>query len=295
MQHEFQIRSLSGDDLCAPFKWAAQLGWNPGIEDQTAFVQTDPQGFMGGYLGNRLIATLSAVRYDDSFGFLGFYIVDPVYRAKGYGLKVWQAGLKRLQGVASIGLDGVVSQQDNYMKSGFVLAYNNYRFALKPSNAAQTFQSMPALSNRVKIINAQTLSPQRLSDLYAFDREHFPTQRDSFIRQWIASPSHHCVVAVQEGDVRGYGVIRPCLSGYKVGPLLAQTSEIAYNVFAALLQTVQTDQTVYLDCPHANPDAIKMAQSLGMDVVFKTARMYKGIIPSLPIDHLYGVTSFELG
>jgi hypothetical protein len=32
-----------------------------------------------------------------------------------------------------------------------------------------------------------------------------------------------------------------------------------------------------------------------MEVVFETARMYKGKCPELPLKRLYGVTSFELG
>jgi hypothetical protein len=27
------------------------------------------------------------------FGFLGFYIVKPEYRGKGYGIQIWNAGL----------------------------------------------------------------------------------------------------------------------------------------------------------------------------------------------------------
>jgi len=32
-----------------------------------------------------------------------------------------------------------------------------------------------------------------------------------------------------------------------------------------------------------------------MHPVFETARMYTGAIPELPMDRLFGVTSFELG
>lgn len=67
------------------------------------------------------------MKYDNSYGFLGFYIVKPEFRGRGYGLKLWQAGLKYLEG-CNVGLDGVVEQQGNYMQSGFKLAYGNIRF-----------------------------------------------------------------------------------------------------------------------------------------------------------------------
>ena len=66
------------------------------------------------------------VKYGQGFGFLGFYIARPEIRGKGYGIRVWRAGMARLQG-RNVGLDGVVAQQDNYRKSGFRLAWNNIR------------------------------------------------------------------------------------------------------------------------------------------------------------------------
>ncbi|MCG8376259.1 MAG: hypothetical protein MI702_07235 [Chlorobiales bacterium] len=30
-------------------------------------------------------------------------------------------------------------------------------------------------------------------------------------------------------------------------------------------------------------------------VVFKTARMYKGVTPELPVERIFGITTFELG
>ena len=41
--------------------------------------------------------------------------------------------------------------------------------------------------------------------------------------------------------------------------------------------------------------AIELLESLGMKMVFETARMYKGIVPDLPLPSIYGTTSFELG
>jgi hypothetical protein len=35
--------------------------------------------------------------------------------------------------------------------------------------------------------------------------------------------------------------------------------------------------------------------NLGMQPVFHTARMYIGETPELPIQEIYGITSFELG
>lgn len=76
----------------------------------------------------RKIDCISAVAYNSSFRFLGFYIVKPVYRKQGYyGFKLWQQTLHHLEHHV-IGLDGVIEQQENYRKSGFKLYYRTIRF-----------------------------------------------------------------------------------------------------------------------------------------------------------------------
>ena len=44
---------------------------------------------------------------------------------------MWQAGLAHA-GARTVGLDGVVAQQDNYRKSGFKLAYRSIRYGGEP-------------------------------------------------------------------------------------------------------------------------------------------------------------------
>ncbi len=87
MDNFYQIRTMTRKDLDIAVDWAAKEGWNPGIYDTDVFYATDPKGFLLGFLGDEPIASISSVSYDDTFGFLGFYIVKPEYRGKGYGWK----------------------------------------------------------------------------------------------------------------------------------------------------------------------------------------------------------------
>ena len=97
------------------------------------------KGFFIGELDGAPAATVSCVRYGTSFAFLGFYIVREDLRGRGYGLRIWNAAIARAGGRV-IGLDGVVTQQENYRKSGFELAYPNIRYGgtVAPLDAPQT-------------------------------------------------------------------------------------------------------------------------------------------------------------
>ncbi len=40
---------------------------------------------------------------------------------------------------------------------------------------------------------------------------------------------------------------------------------------------------------------MRLVQELGLTQRFETARMYKGPAPALPLERIFGITTFELG
>lgn len=262
--------------------WAAAEGWNPGLYDPDCFYAADPNGFLIGLLGDEPIATISAVKYGDSFGFVGFYIVKPEYRGMGYGIQIWNAGLTYLKG-RTIGLDGVVAQQSNYAKSGFTLVYRNIRYQ---GTGGGYF---PADSG------IEQLSAIPFDEICSYDKLFFPDNRVEFLRCWINQPRSIALGIRGNSKLAGYGVMRICRSGYKVGPLFADSPEFAEQLFLALKTHAQEGAPVFLDTPAVNSAALDLVKRHNMIVSFETARMYTGKSPDLPINRLFGVTTFELG
>ncbi len=277
------IRTLRRADLDLAIEWAAREGWNPGIRDAACFHAADPEGFLVASLGDEPVAVISAVRYGEAFGFVGFYIVAPGFRGQGHGLRIWQAAMERLAG-RNVGLDGVVAQQENYRNSGFRLAHRNIRYAGRhvPGGSGDDSGVAP-------------LRELPFEALAAYDRRHFPAPRDDFLRAWIAQPGGVARGLWDGGRLRGYGVIRRCRQGHKIGPLFADDPQVAEHLFQALTRSLGEGELFYLDIPETNPDAVDLVCRHDMDVVFETARMYTGDFPRLPIHAIFGVTSFELG
>jgi len=183
----------------------------------------------------------------------------------------------------NVGLDGVVAQQDNYRRSGFELAYRNVRYRGVRGAAA-------ALDARVV-----PLSSLPFADVLAYDRAFFPEERTAFLRAWVTQPHARALAAVRDGRIAGYGVVRKCREGFKVGPLFADDASLAEALFQALAMYVPEGAVLYLDVPEPNSAAITLAERHGMSVVFETARMYTGLKPKLPLARLFGVMTFELG
>jgi ribosomal protein S18 acetylase RimI-like enzyme len=280
---DYTIRTMTRDDLAIAIRWAAAEGWNPGQNDADSFFAADPTGFLMGWLGDEPIAAISVVKYGTSFGFLGFYIVRPDYRGQGYGWQIWQAAMDTLQG-RTIGLDGVVEQQPNYLKSGFQFAYRNIRYEGKVKD-----------NDRRRSDAIAPLSSLPFFHVLDYDRPFFPDDRTDFLRAWLQQPEGVALGMVEQDQLRGYGVLRPCTQGYKVGPLFADRPDIAESLFAELYAQVPVGDSIYLDVPEVNEAAIAIAQNYDMTSMFETARMYCPSIPQLPINRIFGVTTFELG
>ncbi|MEU9161941.1 GNAT family N-acetyltransferase [Streptomyces sp. NPDC048424] len=297
----FEIAGASAADMELMRGWADEEGWNPGESDRFAFAVADPEGFLVGRLDGEPVACISAVRYGAGFGFIGFYIARPSFRGQGYGFRLWDAGIARLDG-RLVGLDGVVAQQDNYRKSGFRHAWNNVRHEGVPegagggeggagSEAGSETGTGAGSGAGITIVDAASL-PFGL--LAAYDRRFFPEPRPAFLSAWTGLPGRTALAAVRDGRIEGLGVIRPCSAAHRIGPLYAADPAVA----AALLRRLAEHAPgglVSLDVPDANPRATALVADLGLVPVFETARMYTGPAPDLALTELFGVTSLELG
>jgi hypothetical protein len=276
------IRPMRPAELALGIDWAAAEGWNPGLHDGDSFFPTDPEGFLIAHLGDEPAGMVSAVRYGRGFGFLGFYLVRPQHRGLGHGLALWQAAVAHLAGRV-IGLDGVVAQQDNYRKSGFVLAWNNVRW------------QGPAVDHGPAEAGIGAATPADTAALLDYDAPLFPDDRRGFMQRWLAQAGSQVRVARRGGAVAGFGVIRPCRQGWKIGPLVADAPALADALYRALVSTVPAGAQVQLDVPAPQAEAVALARRHGLQPAFETARMYAGPARVLPMERLFGITTFELG
>jgi len=211
--------------------------------------------------------------------------VRPAFRGRGLGSRLWHARVKLLQGRlgpgATIGMDGVYAMADWYARSGFHFSHRSIRY-----------ESVGRAGEQARGIVAVAEVP--FEQVAAYDRRCFPAQREAFLRAWLEGPDALALASVDGSRVRGYGVIRRCGVGAKIGPLFADDPEVAQALFSSLAAFVP-DEPVYLDVPEINAWAMSLARRHEMREVFGTAWMYLGQAPQLEESRIFGVTTFELG
>ncbi|MDU8644865.1 GNAT family N-acetyltransferase [Pseudomonas syringae group sp. 26L6] len=275
------IRPMQPSDLDKVIQWTSGEGWNLGLNDGRAFQVADPTGLFVACLNDDPVAAISAVKYGDTIGFVGLYIVREDLRGKGMGYPLWKAAMTSLEG-RTVGLDAVVAQQGNYARSGFEMAFKTTRYAGIP----QVLKSNNPC--------VQSIGEELIDRVLDYDWSFFPASRETFLRHWLLKHSSYSVAYVEEGVVKGFGAIRPAESGYKICPLSAQNEFIAESIFCSLVAWAD-GASVILDVPQPNKVGTLLAESYELTPLFETARMYRGTAPDLPLAKIFGMLTLEIG
>ena len=283
---DYTIQKMTLDDVKILLAWAASEGWNPGLDDAHSFYKADQQGFFVLRQNEVPTAGISVVKHDEKQAFLGLYICRPEFRRSGYGWRLWQHAIQTA-GQRTIALDGVIEQQENYRKSGFEFAWNNYRYL------AEVITAPWRVKHRRLTINE--VSTKTISDLTELDVQVGGIERREFMTDWLTDSTNRASLFCEsEGRLSGMGTIRKCIEGYKVGPLYADNADIADALLRALCETTGTQNTL-IDVPENNEHAMRWIQNFATSPIFATARMYKGKRPRISTNQIYGITTLELG
>ena len=281
------LRAMTASEVKQLVGWAADEGWNPGLDDPSTFYAIDPDGFIAVELDGEMVGGGAIVRHDSDFGFMGLFIIHPDHRGKGLGRTLWYARRDRLSSrlasSGTIGLDGVEAMCGFYVRGGFRAATRHIRFQLArlaPSSDA-TFQPVP-----VGLVPWEQLAE--------FDRTCFPSPRDAYLREWIVQPSSCSFASIEDGTLRGYAISRRCRVGWKIGPLFAEDRAVATRLFRRCWEAAESEP-IFLDVPEGNQEGLAMAEEFGMEPVFNCTRMYRGPSPRLRLERVFGITTLELG
>jgi GNAT superfamily N-acetyltransferase len=264
----------------AAVSWAEAEGWNPGLDDEQRFLAADPGAFLATERDGEVVATVSCARYGDAYAFIGFYIVRSDLRGRGIGSPLFDRALERA-GRRVVGLDGVLEQQSWYERRGFVPAHRNIRWH--------------TIGGGRRPAGLVELSSVPFEQLLAFDAAVFGAERERFLRVWVDRPAGHALACVSKAGLAGYGVLRPCRVGAKLGPLIADDEEVAEALFAGLVAAAGPGADVSLDMPAANHRAAGLRAANGMVPSFETVRMYLNGRPSEDVQRVFGVTTLEFG
>ncbi|KAG2180328.1 hypothetical protein INT44_003330 [Umbelopsis vinacea] len=301
------------------FKWPRDEQWNPGNQGHDlnqVYYNLDPQSFFVGTIAGdggaeTVVSIVAVVRYGKDSAFVGFYIVAPEHRGKGYGLTVFQHALNHVEDRPCVGLDAVMEQVHNYKKSGFtIVSWENERRTGSADVIVERLSSFETLEGKM-IKNACDVP---IGELYRLEEKYNGWNRPVFVSEWIKFHSNNAkygrfsVAVMEEGKVLGYGCVRPAITSFRVGPLFAQSPDVAKAILYKLAKLAtealaQPDSDITpsvkpvfdIDIPIVNPQVVALFDELDMPNTFTTLRMWKGRKPEVDTDGIFAIATCEVG
>jgi len=279
----YKIRRMSKNDAKTVWGWAKVEGWNPGSEDWMIFPAIDPDGCFVGIIDNNIISSITAIKFNNKFGFIGMYIVKHGYRGKGYGFSIWKHAMDYLLNdacVESVGLDGVLTEEKTYQKSGFKSAYKTTRYKYTVNKSYAT--------------KCEGIKDSQFHEIFEYDTKVTKIDRRYLLTGLIKCNGTAASAAYDNGHLSGFIVARPAIEGFKIGPCFADSAYIARLLLESIFSKLK-NQIVFIDVPETNNFAEDLVKSYGMEAVFSCIRMYIGEKYNQDVRYVFGNTSFEAG
>ncbi|MCL1804849.1 MAG: GNAT family N-acetyltransferase [Clostridiales bacterium] len=275
------IRNLSLQEMVFPMEVAYKEGWNPGLYDGVAFYQADPDGFFLAEVDGGMAGGVSVVGYDDRLAVIGNHFVLPPYRGRGIGRTLWEHAMEAA-GDKRIRINGLPEGKEFYESYGFygicnVIRYGGSIFA----------------EGRVSddIYSAQDIDFRRLVE---YDAAFFGMPRAPFLKNWLDTPAMVSLCVLKEGEIKGWGCMRRCRKGWRLGPVFADDYDRAEELIRHFaVKTVA--ESVYMDVAETNVQSIKLGFAMGMTPWEARLKMYKGEQEREPLERIFGFTTVDIG
>lgn len=282
-------RIMSKQDFVLVNQWCVEEGWNLGMYDSGIYHQVDPSGHFLFLKTDEPVGAISLVKHKNDFYTVGPFIVNKKWRDLGMGKIIWQETVERLDGEVSVLLYAVPEQTRRYQKAGFNFYFENHRWCL--ANKEKCLLKTSADIKEIKLDNLQSIS--------LYDEEIFQASRQRAFESLLNTPNSSGCFIGDKNDIQGFGFIRPCINGYRVGPLMAENLDIARQLVLALVKPINNG-SIFIDSPSTNLPFHKLMQNLGFlkNSKYNTCAMIKGIVYKKIIENLerhLGIFSLEIG
>jgi GNAT superfamily N-acetyltransferase len=258
------LRPMTPEDIPDGLRLCRASGWNQREEDWREMLQSNPGGFVVAVDGGSVVGTGGAVRYGSELGWVCMILVDPESRGRGIATRIMDEVLRRLQGVAVVGLDATPGGRLVYVKLGF-----------RDARALARFEA-PPLSPRVAPTSAvRAMTAGDLPEVLAWDREAFGADRGTVLRWALGQAPEYAWCTKGAGRLDGYCFGRHGHNAEQVGPVIARQTEVARDLVRACLAP-QAGRRFFIDAPREPAGWASALGELGFVEQRPFTRMYRG-------------------
>jgi GNAT superfamily N-acetyltransferase len=280
------LREATLRDLPAIVSLRASVGWTPHEwamraligQDDTIFVVAQDEG--GG-----IAAVGSGIVYAPTIGFIGNMVVGEAWRRRGVGSEV-------LDAVATwLGRAGCSRLELNATDDGRPL-YERHGFASRGTSAAVSI-SRRALRRLGAVADARPLRSGDLDSLAAYDRPRFGGDRSRLLELLITDGIARGLLVERDGNIEGYAFLQA--DDGRLGPMVADTPDVAAQLVAAMFEAEPELADVRLNLPPGNATGAAWLRRVRVAMADWDGRMARGPEIARRDDTIYQMTAGPLG
>lgn len=262
MESLIQYRTMQSDDIEAGFRLCHAAGWNQVRRDWELFLRLSPDGCFVAVQDAQIVATVTTVRYQERFGWIGMMLVDAALRRQGIGRQLMLAALQALGEETCARLDATPAGYPLYRQLGFVEEY-----ALSRMECAAP---LPGLMS-----DAQPMQESDLAEICPWDQTVFGADRRKVLAGLLAAAPELCWVVRAAGRLHGYVLGRCGARFIHLGPVVAMDEATAQQLVAACVHEPAAMPFV-LDVRQQQTNWLRWLTTLGFAEQRPLIRMHRG-------------------
>lgn len=276
-------RNMKLHDIDEGLSLCRKIGWNQLAPEWEIFLRLSPNNCRVATKDSKVAGTVTSIRYQEFFSWIGMVLVDPAYRRQGIGMQLLQEALQILSTEETIKLDATPAGREVYLKLNFVDEYNLTRMERYASE------------EKLKVSAVQVLKKNDLPDVINFDRIFFGADRQPLLEWMWENAPEYVFILKEKNEVQGYCMGRHGHQFTQIGPVIAKNPVIAQNLVSAALNNCM-GHAVILDILHFDPAWMKWLISIGFTEQRLFIRMYRGSnrFPGVP-ERQYAILGPEFG
>lgn len=259
------LREMLQSDIAAGLALCRQSRWNQLSSDWELFLALSPRGCRVAVLEDRVVGTVTTVRYEDRFSWIGMVLVDPAERRQGVGTRLLRKAIDILNDGATIRLDATPAGREVYLKLGFVEEYGLSRMETVVADGV----------GRSGGGDSRPMTEADLDRVAEMDRQVFGADRRKVLEWMLAGAPEYAQVVKSEGEIAGYAFGRHGHNFEHLGPVIARDRETARRLVAASLSG-QSGRPFILDAARHDAEWTQWLESIGFKEQRPFIRMFLG-------------------
>lgn len=279
------LRLMREGDLSQALCLSSLVGWNQTERDWKMLYEVGGYGCFSAIMQDKLVGTVTTIRYHEKIAWIGMLLVDPGHRKQGIGGSLIRAAVDHCrEAVDQVCLDATPQGRRLYDRLGFQERFTLHRLVFEK---IKTPVSKPGY--------CLPLTVNSLEDILEFDARVFGVARRNLLPHlWINYP-HLAYTLYERGDLVGFCLGREGRQFTHIGPVEADNESSAQTLIESAL-AASRQAAVILDVPAYQHSWMLWLESMGFRTQRPLIRMGLGVSGfDLQPENQYAIAGPEIG